>query len=99
MIFRLALAQINPSVGDLRGNSKLIVDQIEQARSQGAQLVVFPELSLTGYPPEDLLLKPDFLRASRQALEGVAAAIGQHAHVQPGDMTVVADIWSQPTAD
>jgi NAD+ synthase (glutamine-hydrolysing) len=70
---RLALCQMNATVGDLAGNERKIADGIEQARAAGAQLVLFPELSLTGYPPEDLLLKEHFLRDARDALERLAA--------------------------
>src|SRR5919202_4082249 len=69
---RVALAQINPTVGDIAGNARLIRDQLERARDEGAQLVVFPELALTGYPPEDLLLKTHFVDAAGQALEEIA---------------------------
>jgi NAD+ synthase (glutamine-hydrolysing) len=69
---RVALAQINPTVGDIAGNARLIREQIERARDEGAQLAVFPELALTGYPPEDLLLKTHFVDAAGQALEELA---------------------------
>ncbi len=69
---RLALAQINPTVGDIDGNAALVTDSVERAREAGAQIVLLPELSLTGYPPEDLLLRRDFLEAAREALERVA---------------------------
>ena len=72
--FRLALAQVNPTVGDLDGNTRLVLDLIDSARSQGADLVAFPELALPGYPPEDLLLKPSFIRDNRVALGKVVAA-------------------------
>ena len=70
---RAALAQMNPTVGDIEGNARRIAELITQARSEGAHLVVFPELALTGYPPEDLLLKTHFLEAAAAALEGLAA--------------------------
>src|SRR5688572_21264470 len=70
---RLALAQINTVVGDLAGNRDRIVGRIEEARREGADLVLFPELALTGYPPEDLLLRPGFIRAARKTLQQVAA--------------------------
>ncbi len=76
MNVRIALAQVNPIVGDLAGNHKIIVDGIEKARSMAADMVVFPELVLTGYPPEDLLLKPYFVRAVQTALREAAAASG-----------------------
>src|SRR4051812_31350567 len=71
-LLRVALAQINPTVGDIRGNSRKISDQMERAREEGAALVVFPELALTGYPPEDLLLKTSFLDAAGTALRELA---------------------------
>src|SRR3954452_16433901 len=69
---RVPLAQINPTVGDIGGNARLIREQLDRARGEGAQLVVFPELALTGYPPEDLLLKTHFVDAAGQALEELA---------------------------
>jgi NAD+ synthase (glutamine-hydrolysing) len=69
---RLALAQINPIVGDLEGNRALIVQRIADAKSAGADIVVFPELATTGYPPEDLLLRPGFLHAAAESLEQIA---------------------------
>ena len=71
---RLALAQLDAVVGDLEGNRALIVDAIREARDAGADLVVFPELAVTGYPPEDLLLRPGFIKAARASLEQIAAA-------------------------
>ena len=71
-LLRVALAQINPTVGDIRGNAAKISDHMARARDEGAALVVFPELSLTGYPPEDLLLKTSFLDAARTALRELA---------------------------
>jgi NAD+ synthase (glutamine-hydrolysing) len=70
---RLALAQMNTVVGDLEGNRERILAGLEEARSSGADLVLFPELAITGYPPEDLLLRPGFLRAAAETLESVAA--------------------------
>jgi NAD+ synthase (glutamine-hydrolysing) len=72
---RLALAQLNVVVGDLAGNRDKIVEALGQAQGAGADLVLFPELAVTGYPPEDLLLRPGFLRAAREALEEAAAAV------------------------
>jgi predicted amidohydrolase len=66
---KLALAQTNPTVGDISGNLNHIKDMIGQARSEQADVVVFPELALTGYPPEDLLLKPSFIDRNLRALE------------------------------
>jgi NAD+ synthase (glutamine-hydrolysing) len=70
---RLALSQLNCVVGDLRGNAEKIAAQIAEAREQGAQLVLFPELAVTGYPPEDLLFKEHFLREARASLDRLAA--------------------------
>jgi len=69
----LALAQVDPRVGDLEGNALLVREHIARARDRGAELVLFPELVLTGYPPEDLLLKEHFLQAAQAALADVAA--------------------------
>ncbi len=73
VVLRAALAQINTTVGDLPGNLQLVAEAYQQAISAGATLVVFPELTLTGYPPEDLLLKRSFLEDTRAALEQLAA--------------------------
>ncbi len=70
---RLALAQIDPVVGDLDGNRELILSRIGEARDAGADLVVLPELAVTGYPPEDLLLRPGFVRAAQTSLNAIAA--------------------------
>jgi NAD+ synthase (glutamine-hydrolysing) len=69
---RVALAQMNATVGDIAGNARKIADMIERARGEGAQLVIFPELALTGYPPEDLLLKTHFVDSAGAALEDLA---------------------------
>jgi NAD+ synthase (glutamine-hydrolysing) len=71
---RLALAQLDVVVGDLDGNVAKIVAAIRDAESRGVDLVVLPELAVTGYPPEDLLLRPGFVRASREAVDEVARA-------------------------
>ena len=70
---RLALAQMNTVVGDLDGNRERILARLDEARAAGADLVLFPELAVTGYPPEDLLLRPGFLRAAQTSLESIAA--------------------------
>jgi NAD+ synthase (glutamine-hydrolysing) len=70
---RLALAQMNTIVGDLDGNLERITGRLEEARELGAELVLFPELATTGYPPEDLLLRPGFLKAAARTLDAVAA--------------------------
>ncbi|CAN5153885.1 NAD+ synthase [soil metagenome] len=71
---RLALAQMNAVVGDLDGNCAKILGHLSEARDAGAGLIVYPELAVTGYPPEDLLLRPGFLRAAHESLEVVARA-------------------------
>ncbi|RLC82061.1 MAG: NAD+ synthase, partial [Chloroflexi bacterium] len=71
---RIALAQINVTVGDIEGNKNKILHYIEEARKLGAELVAFPEMAVTGYPPEDLLLKPDFIEANLRALEDIIPA-------------------------
>ena len=80
---RIALAQVNPTVGDLAGNTRLVIDWIERARAAQADIVCFPELVITGYPPEDLVLKPSFVRDNlaqldviRGATKGIAAVVG-----------------------
>src|SRR5687768_5690635 len=80
---RIALAQIDSRVGDLEGNAAKITEYIAEARDAGAELVLFPELAITGYPPEDLLLKEHFLQAATEAVsdlareaEGIVALVG-----------------------
>src|SRR3954454_24871938 len=80
-LLRVALAQINSTVGDIHGNTRRISDYIARARDEGAALVVFPELALTGYPPEDLLLKTSFLDAADEALRELAAQVHDIAAV------------------
>ena len=73
--YRLVMAQLNPLVGDLDGNTRLITDAIRQAREQHkAQCIVFPELILTGYPPEDLLHRPAFIDACEEKLQDIVNA-------------------------
>jgi NAD+ synthetase len=72
---RIALAQINPTVGDIAGNSRLILDFVERAKSAGSVLVVFPELSVVGYPPKDLLLKPQFVEDNLAAVRRIASKV------------------------
>ncbi len=71
---RIALAQMNAVVGDIDGNRAKILDLAAESRARGADLVVFPELAVTGYPPEDLLLRPAFVRAARESVEAIAAS-------------------------
>ena len=80
-VVRVALCQIDPVVGDLEGNVARIVAAYDEAEAAGCDIAVFPELAVTGYPPEDLLLKPGFVADSRLALERVAEATGRCAAV------------------
>ena len=68
---RIGMAQINATVGDISGNSKKIVDFIYKAKGLGVELLTFPELSITGYPPEDLLLKPQFVKDNMEAMRDI----------------------------
>src|SRR5207244_12097717 len=70
---RLAMAQINVVVGDVEGNAQKIIEWVDRARDADADIVTFPELALSGYPPEDLLLKPQFIDANLAALEKVVS--------------------------
>ena len=76
MSIRIAAAQINPTVGDLNGNRDKILHAIDSAGEMGCDLVCFPELAITGYPPEDLILKEGFVRDARRVLDEIAAATG-----------------------
>ncbi len=90
-MLRVCMAQINTTVGDLEGNTRRIREALDRARDLSTDIICFPELSIPGYPPEDLLLKPDFVRANLNALDeiarqtrGIAAVIGfvdQGAHL------------------
>jgi len=75
MKLRVALAQINPTVGDLAGNAGLIADSVKSAQEADANLIVFPEMIVTGYPVEDLALRPSFQAASIRAVQEIAASI------------------------
>ena len=68
---RIGIAQINSTVGDLSGNTEKIIRFIDEARSLGVDLLTFPELAITGYPPEDLLLKPQFIKQNRESLNKI----------------------------
>ncbi len=72
---RIAMAQVNPTVGDLEGNASLVLEYVRRASDLGAELVVFPELVITGYPPEDLLLKPAFIDDNLAVLDDIAREI------------------------
>ena len=69
---RLALAQINSTVGDIEGNTEKIITYIKKAKEKDSDIIAFPELAITGYPPEDLLFKPSFIKANLKALEKIA---------------------------
>jgi len=82
-VIRLALSQINVTVGDLAGNREKILDYVHRARDLGAHVVVFPDLAIPGYPPEDLLFKPRFIQSNLDVLnelvratQGIAAIFG-----------------------
>ena len=83
---KVALAQINATVGDLAGNARKIVAAARAAHMEGAALVLSPELGLTGYPPEDLLLRPAFMQACAETLALMAAELADCAglHVVVG---------------
>ncbi len=68
---RVGIAQINSTVGDLSGNTGKIMESIDRAKSLGVDLLTFPELAITGYPPEDLLLKPQFIRQNKECLDKI----------------------------
>ena len=72
---RIALAQIDPTVGDIDGNAAKIAEWIERARAAGAELTIFPELCVPGYPAEDLYLKRHFIEANRRAVEELARGV------------------------
>jgi NAD+ synthase (glutamine-hydrolysing) len=81
MRFRIAMAQINTIVGDFEGNTRKIVERIEEAEGLGADLVSFPELAVTGYPPEDLLIKTDFIAENLACVDEIARRIRSTAAV------------------
>lgn len=78
---RIALCQLDPVVGDLQGNVERVLSGLASAEAQGAEIAIFPELVITGYPPEDLLLKPSFVEGNLRALEAVAERTGECAAV------------------
>ena len=94
--FRLALAQLNTTVGDIDGNTARIIEYVERARECQADLVAFPELAITGYPPEDLLFKTSFLQANEEAMQRVVAVAKDIAvvvgYVEVGDSATGTDI-------
>ena len=76
MDIRLALAQINSCVGDIAGNTEVIIDRIEMAKSSGDDIICFPEMAITGYPPEDLLLKKSFIKDNINSLKLIKKVSG-----------------------
>ncbi len=90
---RLALAQIDATVGDLEGNAARMIDWIGRAREEGSHIVVFPELALPGYPPEDLLLKPSFIRDNLRHRDRVVEA-SRGIAVVGGFVDLDADIYN-----
>ncbi|MXX80039.1 MAG: NAD+ synthase [Chloroflexi bacterium] len=92
---RVSMAQINSTVGDLDGNADKIIDYIGQAESLGADLVAFPELALTGYPPEDLVLRRGFVEANLERLDRIReATIGRHVTAIVGFVDYRHDIFN-----
>ncbi|EXJ15209.1 NAD+ synthase [Imhoffiella purpurea] len=96
---RIQIAQINPLVGDVAGNAERVIAAAGVAREAGAHMVLFPELVLTGYPPEDLLLRPEFMRRVESALErisaesfGIALVLG-YPRAAVGGLFNVAGVW------
>src|SRR3990172_3104709 len=73
---RVGLAQINTTIGDMEGNVARVLDYVGRARALGVDVVAFPELTVTGYPPEDLLLRPSFVRDNLEALAAVVKGCG-----------------------
>ncbi len=86
---KISLAQLNPTVGDLDGNAALIRRARDEAARQGADLVVFPELFISGYPPEDLVRRPTFAGAARARLEALAGELG------PGPAVLTGALWPE----
>ncbi len=92
---RVSLAQINSTVGDLEGNAAKIIERIREAESLGSDLVAFPELALTGYPPEDLVLRRGFVEANLETVERVCeATAGQHVTAIVGFVDYAHDIFN-----
>jgi NAD+ synthase (glutamine-hydrolysing) len=83
-VVRVALGQLNPTVGDLDGNAARMAEWTARATGDGADLIAFPELALTGYPPEDLVLRPAFVRDNLAALDALAAATAEGCDVIVG---------------
>ena len=84
---RIALAQLNPTVGDLAGNARQAAEAHARAKALGADVIVFSELFLNGYPPEDLVLKPAFQDATRAELQRLATACAD------GPAILIGTVW------
>ena len=95
---RIAVAQLNCVVGDLDHNASLILDAARSAVEQGADLLLTPELALCGYPPEDLLLRPDFHRACARTLTRIAAKTPRDLAVLVGHPHASGDCGTTPPA-
>ncbi len=93
MHLRIALGQVNSVVGDIERNVERMLAAIDQAKAAGAELIAFPELAVSGYPPEDLLLRPHFLKKNREGLDQVAAA-AQGIVVVAGFIDVADDVFN-----
>ncbi|BBL80065.1 putative glutamine-dependent NAD(+) synthetase [Rubrobacter xylanophilus] len=91
---RVALAQINTTVGDIWGNAERVSSALERALEGGAEIVAFPELALTGYPPEDLLLRPGFVRDNLAALEEVASRVPEGVVAAVGFVDLESDLYN-----
>ncbi len=91
---RVALAQINTTVGDVWGNVEKSVNALERALDSGAELVAFPELTITGYPPEDLLMRPGFIEENLNALDEFAARVPKGVAAAIGFVNLDADLYN-----
>ena len=91
---RVALAQMNPTVGALEGNADRMIELIRRAEELEVDIIAFPELAMTGYPPEDLVLKPEFIADNRRELERVAAEVGELTAIVGFVDTDGADIYN-----
>jgi len=91
---RLGLSQINTTVGDIDGNVRRIIEQIERAVKTGVDVLAFPELTITGYPPEDLLFKPHFIQRNIEALSTIASHVPDNLMVVVGFVDEEGDIYN-----
>jgi NAD+ synthase (glutamine-hydrolysing) len=91
---RVALAQINTTVGDIWGNVEKMTDTLERATDSGAELVAYPELTIPGYPPEDLLMRPSFIEENMRALQEFAGQVPENAVAAVGFVDLDADLYN-----